>query len=166
MSWIAIWNKNKKFYGWRHIQSACDRLALRYDHKLPTRIVALSRGGLIPATIIANQLVVRHVYSVGISSYQQAHDGKETQGMFELYQRLPSNTPRADKDEVTLIVDDISDKGKTFIYAKEHVSQCIGGNIITMSLVMKPKTMFKPDYYDKVVPQSCWVVFPWERKVA
>lgn len=166
MSWIKIWKKSKKLYGWRHVQRACDQLATKYDYNLPTRIVALARGGLIPATIMANQLGVRHIYSLGVSSYEQSISGEEYPGQVEMYQRIPTNIAKLKADETVLLIDDISDRGTTFDYATNYVKQVMGGQIVTMSLVIKPETKFIPTYYYAEVPQDCWVTFPWEKTVA
>lgn len=163
MSWTRIWKKSKRFYGWRHVDRACNNLACKYDHFLPRRIIALARGGLVPATIIANKLGVRHIHSLGLASYEMSSDGIERPGEFNLYQALPTNAPRMNPDDVVLIVDDISDKGTTFKYAKEYIKQIVGGTVVTMSLTIKPETQFKPDYYDEVVDQEQWLVFPWEK---
>ena len=164
MSWIQIWKKSKRLYGWRHVSKACERLSYMYDHPIPVRVIALARGGLVPATIIANRLGVRHVYSLGLSSYVQQDDGSESPGEFDLYQSIPTNIKRLDKQQHILLIDDISDKGTTFKFAKRYVHEMLGGTIITMSLTIKPETNFKPDYYDEVVDQDQWLVFPWEIK--
>jgi len=163
MSWIKIWKKSKRHYGWRHVNKACEHIFHKYDHPLPSKIVALARGGLVPATIMANRLGVRHVYSLGISSYDQYESGEELPGELEMYQRIPTNVKRLKNDECLLIIDDISDRGSTFLYARKYLENILGGNIITMSLVIKPETKHVPDYYHEEVPQDQWIIFPWEK---
>lgn len=160
MSWIQIWKKSKKQYTWKHVDRACDGLSKRYDEiTLPKTIIALARGGLVPATILANKLGVRHVYSLGISSYDEGVFAKP--GELNVYQRLPINRRMPD-DEIVLIVDDISDKGHTFNFAKQYIQENVCMNTITMSLVSKPGTAHEPDYVYDHVPAEQWVVFPWE----
>lgn len=163
MSWIQIWKKNKQRYGWRHVTKACDSILTKYNQPLPTRVVALARGGLIPATILANKLGVRHVYSLGISSYEQQHDGTEIAKEFEIYQRIPTNIGHVDRDDRVLIVDDISDKGTTFEFAEQYIHDKMGGKIVTAALVIKPGTKYTPTYYHDVVDDDKWVIFPWEK---
>lgn len=59
-----------------------------------------------------------------------------------------------------LIVDDIVDSGSTFskIYQKYSYS-----NMFTFaSLFLKPRSIFKPDHYIKLIDNDIWVQFPWE----
>jgi len=164
MSWIQIWKKSKQHLSWKKVDRACDSLCKNYTntHPLPVKIIALARGGLAPATIIANKLGVRQIYNLGVSSYTSNEDGTGSPGEFNVYQRIPSNITRLTRGEHVLIVDDISDKGTTFKFAAEYLKQNVGGNISTMSIVIKPDTKFIPDFYHKSVNNDTWVVFPWE----
>lgn len=123
------------------------------------RIIGLSRGGLVPATILANNLHVREVYSIGVASY----DKNNTPGNINTYQRLPMNASGFSRGENVLIVDDISDKGETFkhVYGTTEMQhECM---LYTASIFIKPNTKHIPDFYHSQVPEKQWVVFPWER---
>lgn len=162
MSWIQIWKKSKKKYNWNYIDNACDRIVCDVSELGITRIIGLSRGGLIPATIIANKLCVREVMSIGVASYDKGYDGTETAGSINTYQRLPVNCPGMNKGDNMLIVDDISDKGNTFKHVLNLVTDQYKSNFYTASVFIKPGTSFKPDFYHKSVPDDQWVIFPWE----
>jgi len=54
------------------------------------------------------------------------------------------------------ICDDISDSGETFNSVFEIE------NHFTVSLCMKPKTSFIPNFFCKTVDNDTWIVFPWE----
>ena len=56
----------------------------------------------------------------------------------------------------TLIVDDISDSGETFLKFKRKYR-----NILTASLLIRKSTKFVPNYFVKSIDKD-WVVFPWE----
>lgn len=162
MSWIQIWKKSKKRYNWNYIERACEEIACDVAELGIVRVIGLSRGGLIPATIIANKLCVREVLSIGVASYELGYDGIETAGKIHTYQRLPVNCPVMNKGESMLIVDDISDKGNTFKHVLDSVTAQYRTNFYTASIFMKPDTCFKPDYHYKSVPNDQWVIFPWE----
>ena len=68
------------------------------------------------------------------------------------------------KCDKILIVDDISDKGTTFDYVKEHVNKICTARVITSAIVYKPGTSHVPDVVYDQVPDDRWVVFPWEKE--
>lgn len=60
-----------------------------------------------------------------------------------------------------LLVDDISDTGKTFIKYKTIFEQ--KNKVITASLHMKPHSKFKPDTIVQLVNNNEWIVYPYEQ---
>jgi len=163
MSWIRKWKRNKKKYSWGYIEKACKSIAFDLYESDISRIIGLSRGGLIPATIIANSLGVREVYSIGLASYELTHNGVEApRDDIRVYQRLPSNCPKLNKREKVLIVDDISDKGHTFEHVINNLTKQYQSTFMTASIFIKPSTSYLPDMFYSEVPDEQWVVFPWE----
>lgn len=161
MSWTRLIRKNsKRKYSWRYIERACDLISRRVEDLGIDRIIGLSRGGLVPATILANNLNVREVYSIGVASYD---DRSNTPGVMNTYQRLPSNAPGFSRGDNVLIVDDISDKGKTFEHVYNLTESQHDCMLYSASIFIKPKTKHTPDFYHSQVPEDQWVVFPWER---
>jgi len=130
-----------------------------------SKIVGVSRGGLIPATLFAKYLNVREIYCFGMKSYCDTNDVPLDSPV--VYQDPLKENPYGIKNENILIVDDISDRGETFENVKnrfEKMAAVIGseGNIYTASLVCKPHTKFQPDWFDWMTPCKDWIVFPWE----
>ena len=119
-------------------------------------IISLGRGGLVPATLLAHKMDVSRVYNVGIKSYT----GK-IQGDFAVYQELHDNELWAIKSSrgCVLVVDDISDTGKTFQYVKREMLNDIK-ELRCVSFFIKDKTGFTPRYYGEKTSE--WIVFPWE----
>ena len=167
MSWISRLTKraNKKKYSWNYIEQACKHIADTYDGPPIKRIVGLSRGGLVPAVLIAKHMKVREVYSIGIRSYQEGQDYKKRAHKPDVYQSTQYACPRLGKGDPILIVEDISDKGNTFKYIAAHIFDDISAStsVTTASIFIKDKTEYQPDYYYKSLPDEQWVVFPWER---
>lgn len=130
-----------------------------------TSVIGLSRGGLIPATIVANHLNVRNVYSIGLASYDLDPDNNIHIHKHDVYQQIPIDSPCMRKGETVLIVDDISDKGATFQHVIQTYMARASCDYVTMSLFVKPETIHMPDYYHKSVSQDEWITFPWEKKV-
>jgi xanthine phosphoribosyltransferase len=166
MSWITGWTKkdNKKKYSWDYIERACKHIADSYNGPPIKRIIGLSRGGLIPAVLIAKHMRVREVYSIGIRSYREGEDYKARSHKPDVYQSIQYTCTRLGRGDPILIVDDISDKGQTFKYVLEHIFENISTSSIieTASIFIKDKTDFEPDHYYKCLPDEQWVIFPWE----
>ena len=119
----------------------------------PDVIVAISRGGLIPARILSDSLNVPIVYTIRISFYSSVGVRKETP---EVTQPLSVDI----SGKKVLIVDDISDSGRSLILAKEHLSKLNPSEIRTATIHFKPESAFKPDYFSTIT--EAWVVYPWE----
>lgn len=167
MSWISRWTKknSKKRYSWDYIERACKHIADTYDGPPIRRIIGLSRGGLIPAVLIAKHMKVREVYSIGIRSYKEGEDYKTRSHKPDVYQNTQYTCPRLGRGDPILIVDDISDQGNTFKYIIEHIFDDINSSTIvrTASIFIKDKTDYQPDHYYKCLPNEQWVIFPWEK---
>ncbi len=111
-------------------------------------IVAVTRGGLIPAAIIARELDVRLVESVSVVSYDE-----ETRG-------VPSVTkpPVAAGDgSGFLIVDDLVDTGTT-----ARVVRGLLPRAHFASVYAKPLGKDMVDSFVTEVSQDTWILFPWD----
>jgi hypoxanthine phosphoribosyltransferase len=157
----------KKRIDWFNIHQACDliskRIKARDDINI-TSIVAIARGGLIPASLLASILKVTNFTTYGISSYE----GKE-QGKFKEYQPLPFQYPTPEEDDI-LIVDDLSHTGLTFEYTRQQIDKNLvynkarqkTHNIYTAAPYIKTHTKVIPDFWVTEVPEEQWLIFPWE----
>lgn len=116
-------------------------------------IVGVSRGGLIPATMLAYKLK-KKLFAFGINTY----DDTIQTDKYVVYQSIPTLT----KPTKILVVDDICDTGNTFniirdIYSKEkHLS------FEFASLFVKDSKSHLVDYYGLSVSDGIWLDFPWE----
>lgn len=113
-----------------------------------TGIVAISRGGLIPAAIIARELDLRLIDSVCVVTYQD-----ETRG-----EPVVTKPPTAAGDGTGyLIVDDLVDTGTTgrvvrALLPKAHFA-CV---------YAKPAGRPIVDSFITEVSQDTWILFPWD----
>lgn len=62
-----------------------------------------------------------------------------------------------------LIVDDVSDKGKTLKQVVSKYSRISKGPHYTATLFYKKHSSFRPDFFAKETGRN-WIVFPWELK--
>ncbi|MBQ7285956.1 MAG: xanthine phosphoribosyltransferase [Alphaproteobacteria bacterium] len=112
------------------------------------RIVAVSRGGLIPAGILAYELDIRNCDTINMASY----DGTKKRNDDEI--KIAETLQNI--DDKTLIVDDLSDSGRTFrILRKLYPQACF------VAVYSKEKGKDVVDIFASEMPDN-WIVFPWD----
>ncbi len=111
-------------------------------------IVALTRGGLVPAAIVAREMDIRVVDTLCISTY----DGQD-RGAVEI---LKVPTEAGDGDG-WLLLDDLVDTGTTARAAREVLPKAHFGTVYA-----KPKGLQHVDTHVHEVGQDTWVFFPWD----
>ncbi len=122
-------------------------------------IVAITRGGLIPAAIIGRELDCRLVESVSVVSYDQAPEGRQALDS-ERRQGEPAvvKPPAAAGDGTGfLIVDDLVDSGVTARLVRGLLPKARFA-----CLYAKPAGRPFTDRFVVEVPQDTWILFPWD----
>ncbi len=109
-------------------------------------IVAITRGGLVPASIIARELEIRLVDTVCISSY----DYKEM-GESKILKSVGID------DEDWLLVDDLVDTGRTASIVRDMLPKAHFATIYA-----KPEGRPLVDTFITEVSQDTWILFPWD----
>jgi xanthine phosphoribosyltransferase len=118
-------------------------------------IVAISRGGLVPAAIIARALNIRVVETVSVVAYDQLSLGQEETLGEPKVTKLPDFAGDGDG---FLIIDDLVDTGTTARVVRAMLPKA------HMAVVYaKPAGRGLADHVLKVVSQDTWIVLPWER---
>ncbi|MBR2922783.1 MAG: xanthine phosphoribosyltransferase [Alphaproteobacteria bacterium] len=112
------------------------------------KIVAISRGGFIPAGIIAYELGIRNSAVINISTYV----GSKHLKLNEVDKPQSVGTI----DEKTLIIDDISDSGQTFEVMRRTFPS---GKFVTV--YAKERGVLQADIFERQFPEK-WLVFPWD----
>lgn len=118
-------------------------------------ILGISKGGLIPARILADFLQVSEIITIQVKFYigiAQTHDEPI------IIQPLTVNL----SGKKILVVDDIADTGKSLKIVIEHLESLGITEIKTATLYLNNRSVIKPDFYEEITDK--WVVFPWEIK--
>lgn len=127
-------------------RDAC-ALAAKLRHKGDfTGIVAVTRGGLVPAAIVARELDIKRIETVCISSYDD-----RAQGELEIIKGLSGDGAG------WLVIDDLVDSGATARAVRDMLP---GAHYA--SLYAKPAGKPLVDTYVAEIDQDVWIVFPWE----
>ncbi|MDI9609173.1 MAG: phosphoribosyltransferase [Candidatus Verstraetearchaeota archaeon] len=124
----------------------------------PDVVVAISRGGYVPARLVCDRLVVGELVSLQISHWPSAAQMAKEAGV-----RTPLYCNMGGKK--ALIVDDIADTGESLIIAKDHVwTNCRPEAIRIASLQwISGSSKIRPDYYAEEVRGWIWYQYPWSR---
>jgi xanthine phosphoribosyltransferase len=139
---------------WQELHRDCKALAWKLVAGGPWRgIVAITRGGLIPAGIIARELDLRIIDTISVATYQGQQIGETS----NLLKPLAQGTVDATEGPRWLIIDDLVDTGRTLelvrrLYPKAHFA----------TVYAKPSGRPMVDSYITEVSQDTWIFFPWD----
>jgi len=120
-------------------------------------LVAVTRGGLVPAAIVARELDVRMIETVCIASY---HDYK-TQGGLKVLKTVAPEIAQLDAGARILIVDDLVDTGATAKLVREMLPKAHFATVYA-----KPLGRPMVDTFITEVSQDTWIYFPWDMGLA
>lgn len=133
---------------WEQLHRDAKALAWRLlAHDYFKGIVAITRGGLVPAAIVARELDIHLVETVCVSSY----NWQDHQGEVEILKPLGMD------GENWLLIDDLVDTGKTAQTVREMLPKAHFATIYA-----KPQGRPLVDTFITEVSQDTWILFPWD----
>jgi xanthine phosphoribosyltransferase len=121
-------------------------------------IVAVTRGGLVPAAIVARELGIRVIETVCVASYDHI-----SQGELRMLKAVADSIIAlgGGKGKGVLIVDDLVDTGKTAKLVRDILP-----NAHFATVYAKPMGRPMVDTYITEVSQDTWIFFPWDTGLA
>jgi xanthine phosphoribosyltransferase len=121
-------------------------------------IVCVTRGGLVPAGIVARELEIRLIETVCVASYSHI-----TQGALKLLKGVADSivTVGGGGGKGVLIVDDLVDTGKTAKVVREILPEAHFATVYA-----KPMGRPMVDTFITEVSQDTWIYFPWDTGLA
>lgn len=122
-------------FSWAEFDAAMNSLAYGIGKApvAPTHIYGVPRGGLIPAVSLSHRL------KLPILSYWYEFKS----------------------EQVLLIVDDVSDTGKTLDHVLT-IAGVLGVTTYVVTIHKVPGTKIPPDFWVHKRPKDAWVKYPWE----
>ena len=142
---------NKGFpVSWDQMHRDSKALALRLAEKGPwRRIVSVTRGGMVPACIVARELEVRLVDTVCVKTYDHQDMAK------------PEILKAVDDDgEDVLIIDDLVDTGATAKVVRAMMPKAHYATVYA-----KPDGRSLVDTFVTEVSQDTWIFLPWDTEL-
>ncbi len=141
---------------WDQLHRDSRALAWRLDGRGPENegawkaVVAITRGGMAPAMIVARELGIRTVDTISVKSYEHQNQS----GAKVL--KAPDADMMGDGTGI-LVVDDLVDTGRTLELVRE-----LYPNAHFATVYAKPMGNKQVDTYVTEVSQDTWIFFPWD----
>jgi hypoxanthine phosphoribosyltransferase len=120
----------------------------------PDLVIAIGRGGYVPARVVCDFLLLDM-----LTSFKIEHWGMAAQEKPAVTVRFPL---AADiRDKTVLVIDDVTDTGKTQDVAIAYLKGFYPKEIRTGVLQHKDTSPFVPDYFASREHEWRWIIYPW-----
>lgn len=116
-------------------------------------IIAVTRGGLIPAAIVARELDIRLIDTVCVSSYRGAQAREQGERVEVIKEAAGDGTGM-------LLVDDLVDTGATAAVIRAMLPEALFTTVYA-----KPEGRELVDHFVRAVSQDTWIRFPWDMQL-
>ena len=132
---------------WEELHRHSKALAWRLMDGGPWQgLVAVTRGGLVPAAIVARELEIRLIDTICIASYDD-----RSQGDMQVLKEVPGDGTG------WLIVDDLVDTGRTAQVVRDLLPEAHFATVYA-----KPAGRPLVETFITEVSQDTWILFPWD----
>ena len=139
---------------WDQFHRDARALSWRLAEAGPFRaILCITRGGLVPAAIIARELELRYIDTICIASYHEY----SAQGQLKVIKGVSDEVVGPDGGRGVLVLDDLVDTGKTVKLTRELLP-----NAHFAAVYAKPQGRPQIDTFVTEVSQDTWIYFPWD----
>lgn len=115
-------------------------------------VVAVTRGGLVPAAVVARELGIRVIETVCVASYDY-----DKQGQIQVLKSVGGAVSGENGGAGVLIVDDLVDTGATARVVRELLPKAHFAAVYA-----KPAGRPLVDTFVTEVSQDTWIYLPWD----
>jgi hypoxanthine phosphoribosyltransferase len=122
----------------------------------PEIVVAIGRGGYVPARILCDCLLVHDLASIKVEHWGTAVMNEKAFVKYPLCAEI--------RGMKVLLVDDVTDTGDTLRVSLQHLEALQPREIRTAVLIHKTCSTVIPDYYLRKIIKWRWVIFPWHTR--
>jgi xanthine phosphoribosyltransferase len=138
---------------WDQFHRDARALAWRLSAAGPfSAVVAITRGGLVPAAVVARELGIRIIETVCVASYDY-----DKQGDVAVLKPVSLSFTAKDQGAGILIVDDLVDTGATAKVVREMLPKAHFATVYA-----KPAGRPLVDTFITEVSQDTWIYLPWD----
>jgi len=128
--------------------------AIKSSGYRPDLVIAVGRGGYVPARIVCDFMLHNRLTSLKIAHWGIAARKQDTaEVIFPLAVEVVGLK--------VLIIDDVTDTGETLSVAASYVKGKGAADIRTGVLQHKVTSSFEPDYFADLIKEWRWIIYPW-----
>jgi hypoxanthine phosphoribosyltransferase len=143
------------FVSWKEIEQLCRELAQKISSYKPDLIIALSRGGIVPARLISDLLIIKDIITIKVNHWGITATKDKTA---EISYAVPINL----SEKKVLVVDDITDTGESLSLAKKYIIENMKPKELkTATLYHIDHSSIVPDFFARELKASDWTWFVW-----
>ena len=136
---------------WEEIHRSSKALAWKLNEVQAWKgIIAVTRGGMVPACIVARELDIKLIETLCISSYE--HKDQRSANIHK--------KPDIGDGKGWLVIDDLVDTGNTFKLARGLLPKAHYACVYA-----KPMALATTDTFITEVSQDSWIYFPWDMEL-
>ncbi len=150
----------REIISWEEVDRLIDHLVPQFRREF-TAMVIVTRGGIIPAGMLAEAMNITHILTAAVDFPAQSSTEKSPLMVWPAFIQFPADDKL--RSRPTLIVDDVWGSGRTSTAVKNRVSAA-GGFPETCVLHFNPyRSLFgkvRPDYYAAIT--DAFIIYPWE----
>jgi len=129
-------------------------LKILRDEFQPDFVIAIGRGGYVPARVVCDFLEMGALTAIKIEHWAMGARRREEARLL-----FPLNVDISGKK--VLVVDDVTDTGETLLEASTHLAKHDPAEVRTAVLHHKVSARFQPDYFTRKVVKWRWIIYPW-----
>lgn len=119
-------------------------------------VVSITRGGLVPAAIVARELEIRVIETISVASYNH-----QQQGGLRVLKGISQDIFDLGAKGRLLVIDDLVDTGATMKLVREMLP---AAHVATV--YAKPLGRPLVDTFITEVSQDTWIYFPWDLELS
>jgi len=119
----------------------------------PDIVIGIARGGLVPARIVCDFLLLRDLATIKVEHWGIA----ATVGKAKLKFPLPVDI----SGKKVLVVDDVVDTGDTYAVTMDYIKEKNPSEVRSAVLHYKSCSTFVPDYWAEKQDAWKWIIYPW-----
>jgi hypoxanthine phosphoribosyltransferase len=141
---------------WAAAERLCERLAgrIRASDYRPERVIAIGRGGYVPARLLCDYLHLMDLTGIKVEHYLAGAD-RQKQAVIRYPLQADIRGMRV------LLVDDVNDSGDTLEVAIRHLQSFEPAEIRSAVIDHKTVSRVAVDYHARQVVKWRWLIYPW-----